>query len=392
MKKHLLPLFAATAMAPFTAPALAGEITMDPGPVWTSSDGQTEIRLRGRVFYDVADIDWTSPFSSTPRDGEEFRTARLGVQGENGPVKFVAEFDFSGDEVSANDVNITVETAIGNFRFGHFKTTNSIDELTSSRHITFMERGLSTDLFGLTRRIGLAWYWGQGPFHLEAGVFGAPMDTDFNFGEVDDSSALTARAYWSEEVNGTRYHVGGSWARIDYDGGTRVRVRPQAHLSNRFVGADYRAGAAMGEADSADFMNVEFAAIHGPFHVQTEIARLDVDGPVGNPSFDSAFIEAGWWLTGESRGYKSSSGTFDRTRPNRSLSQGGFGGWQIAARYDTADMADAALGDYTTLTLGVNWQVESHARVMLNVIDSEHDAPAFTESADIVQMRFQFDF
>ena len=397
MKTHLLPLMTVSALAASAAliaapDAGAGEVTMDPGPVWTSADGETEFRLRGRVFYDIADVDWDSPFSAGPSDDTEFRTARLGFQVENGPVKFVAEFDFSGDSVGANDVALTVSTGIGRIRVGHFKTTNSIDELTSSRHITFMERGLSTDLFHHSRRIGVAWYWSDGPFHLEAGVFGAPMDDDFNFGETDESNALTARAFWSDEVNGARIHAGGSWRRLNYDGGARVRVRPQAHLTNRFLGADYRAGAAMGEASRSDYYNVEFAAIRGPFHVQTEIARLDVDGPAGNPSFDSAFIEAGWWLTGESRGYKASSGTFDRTRPNRTLSEGGFGAWQIAARYDTADMADAGLGDYRTWTLGLNWGVEDHARVMLNFIDAEHDAPTFTETADIVQMRFQFDF
>lgn len=361
-------------------------------PSWQSEDGEFSIKLRGRVFYDVADVDWSSPNGGGQGDRDEFRTARLGVQGQYGDFKFVAEFDFSSADNKPNDVFVQYASPVGNVRFGHFKTMNSLDEQTSSRHITFMERGLSTDLFGLDRRIGLAWFWSNETVYAAAGVFGAPMDDNFRFAERDDSRALAARIAWSDEIGDTRLHLGGSWRRLDHDQGLRVRAYPQAHLSNRFRAADYRPGSALGEADRSDYFGLEAAAVRGPFHAQGELSRLQIDGPAGDPAFDSAYVQAGWFLTGESRNYSMSKAAFDRTRPARSLREGGPGAWEIAARHDVTDMSDANLGHYRATSVGVNWYPLDHVRVTTNYVTAELDAPTFTETSDTLQMRLQFDF
>ena len=394
--RNFLSTATAAALLPlaFTLPVQAEDwdFSMAPGPVVTHEASDTEIRLRGRVYYDVADIDWSSPLTGAPTDDDEFRTARLGVQAERGPLKFVAEFDFASDDVKTNDLLVRYATEFGSFQFGYFKTMNSLEEQTSSRYGSFMERSMGTDLFGLGRRIGAAWFWSGSDFTVAAGLFGAPMDNNFAFRETDDSSAAALRVTWSREIDGNRIHLGGSWRGTEYDGGTRVRVYPQAHLSNRFAAADYRTGAALGEADSSDYLGLEAAWIRGPFHVHSEISRLELDGPAGNPAFDTAFIEGGWFLTGESRGYKTSSGSFNRITPAAAISDGGPGAWQIVARLDHADLGDAGLGDIDSFSAGVNWHLERHARLMLNYVTSEHSAPAYTETSDTVQMRLQLDF
>lgn len=361
-------------------------------PSWQSENGEVSIKLRGRVFYDLAEVDWSSPFGGSQADRDEFRTARLGVQGEIWDVKFVAEFDFANADTKANDVYLQYALPVGAIRFGHFKTMNSLDEQTSSRFTTFMERGLATDLFGLDRRIGLAWIWSNDTVYAAAGIFGAPMDDNFRFAELGDSQAAAARIAWSDLIGETRVHLGGSWRQMDYDQGARVRAYPQAHLSNRFRAADYRPGSALGEADTSTYYGLEAAAVRGPVHVHGELARLELDGPAGDPAFDSAFIQAGWFLTGETRTYSMSKAAFDRTRPARSLREGGYGAWEIAARHDVTDMGDANLGDYRATTLGVNWYPLDHVRVSANYVTAELDAPGFTETSDAAQMRLQFDF
>lgn len=378
-----------TIAAGIHAPAGAASL---PVPGWQSEDGTTSITLRGRVYYDMADIDWSSPYGGGQSERNEFRTARLGVQAEHGDFKAVAEFDFSGSDTVANDVYVNYASPIGDFRVGHFKTMNSLDEQTSSRFTTFMERGLATDLFHLDRRIGAAFTWSGHGFLASAGVFGGRMDNNFNFSEADSSGAYAARLVWSGEHDGMRIHLGGSWRRLDYAAGTRLRTYPQSHLSNRFVAADYRRGAVPGEADSSDFAGLEAALVRGPLHAQAEYARLSLDGPAGNPDFDSIYIQAGWLITGETRPYKASKGAFDRIRPSRDLTEGGWGAFEVAVRYDMADMGDAALGEMRSTTLGVNWYPLDHVRVSANYVAAELDAPAFTETSDALQMRLQFDF
>jgi phosphate-selective porin OprO/OprP len=392
----MITRFGAIALLGLTAPtALADDWTFEtsPGPVWRSTTTDSYFKLRGRAYFDIADMDWVSPLSGAPDDGEEWRTARLGIEGVFGPVKYVAEFDFSGDDVDPKDVHLTFSMPDGNLRFGNFKTMNSLDEQTSSRYVTFMERGMATDLFGLDRRMGVAYYWNNDDFAASAGFYGGPMDDNFAFSEANDSSAVAGRLTWhSEDEDGTLIHLGGSFRRMNYDGGTRLRIRPHAHLSNRFAAADYRAGSAAGEADHSDLFGLEAAVIRGPFHLHGEFMNMSIDGPAGNPSFGSGFVNAGYFLTGETRAYKSSSGSFARTSPETPVSAGGAGAWEIAARFDTVDMGDAGLGDITTVSLGVNWYVEKHLRVMANVIDGEHDGPGYVEEGDAIQFRVQVDF
>jgi phosphate-selective porin OprO/OprP len=379
-----------------TMPVLADgwSFDMNPGPRWDDPNSSNYFKLRGRAYFDYADIDWMSPLSGAPSDDTEWRTARLGIEGRFGIVKYVAEFDFSGDDVVTKDISATISLPEGSLRIGQGKTVTSMEELTSSRYVTFMERGLATDLFGLDRRMGVAYYWNNGSVTASAGIYGAPLDNNFAFREANDSSAVAARVTWSTRPDDeTVYHLGGSVRGLDYGGaGTRLRVRPNAHLSNRFAAADFRAGSVMGEAESSFYTGLEAAVISGPLHVHGELARLSLDGPSGDPTFNSGFINAGYFLTGETRRYKSSSGTFDRTSPASPVSEGGMGAVEVATRYDFADMGDAGLGTISTWTVGVNWYVEKHLRVMANWVNGEHDGPGYVEEGDAIQFRVQADF
>ena len=364
-----------------------------PVPRWQSEDGATSIKLRGRVMLDFADVDWSSPTTGAPSDTSEFRTARMGIEARHGDFKLVAEFDFASDNTAANDVYLSYASPVGDFRAGHFKTMNSLDELTSGRFTTFMERGLATDLFHLDRRIGLSYTWHGHGVVASAGIFGGRMDNNFRFAEADDTSALAARLTWSGEHAGTRVHVGASWRQLDYARqGTRIRSYPQAHLSNRFAAADYRSDAAPGRAISSDFTGIEAALVRGPFHVQAEYARLSLDGPPGNQDFGGVYIQAGWFITGETRAYKAAKGVFGRTTPARDVNEGGYGAFEVAARYDVTDMGDASLGEMRATTLGMNWYPLDHVRVTANYVAAELDAPAFTETSDALQLRLQLDW
>ena len=270
---------------------------------------------------------------------------------------------------------------------------NSMEEQTSSLNISFMERGLLTDIFGIDRRLGAAYFWSNDHFTAAAGIYGGQMADNFQLAEADDSSALAGRITWhTEREDSTTIHLGASFRSLDYDGGTRLRDRPQAHLANNFATADYRTGRALGEADSSDLIALEAAVIRGPFWAHGEFARMTLNGQAGDRAFDSGFASAGYILTGETRGYRGSTGVFDHISPAAALSSGGIGAWEIAARADYADMGDAGLGTIETLTLGVNWYVERSARVMFNYVSGEHNAPTYTETSDVVQLRLQVGF
>jgi phosphate-selective porin OprO/OprP len=386
----ILGLFVTTAPA---ALSQSWEFSMAPGPRWDSPTTSNYFKFRGRAYFDIADVDWSSPLSTAPTDNEEWRTVWFGVEGQLGDLKYVIEYDWLPDNPAPSDVHLTYNLPTGSIRVGNFKTMNSMDEQTSSLNISFMERGLLTDIFGIDRRLGAAYFWSNDNFTASAGVYGGPMADNFQLSEADDSSALAGRITWhTESEDGTTFHLGASFRNLDYDGGTRLRDRPQAHLANNFATADYRTGRPLGEADSSDLIALEAAVIRGPFWAHGEYARMTLDGPAGDPAFDSGFVSAGYILTGETRGYRGSTGVFDRISPAAALSAGGHGAWEIAARADYADMGDAGLGRMETMTLGVNWYVERYARVMFNYVSGEHDAPTYKETSDAAQLRLQIGF
>jgi phosphate-selective porin OprO and OprP len=79
--------------------------------------------------------------------------------------------------------------------------------------------------------------------------------------------------------------------------------------------------------------------------------------------FQGGYAEATYVLTGETRPYKSASASYGGIEPANpfSLTGGGWGAWEIAARYSTIDLNDrlglangVAGGRQTIYTLALN--------------------------------------
>ena len=102
---------------------------------------EKEVKFGGRIMYDMAT--WgAEEFEYT---GSEFRRVRLYSSGKMyGTVKYKLQLDFSGGKISFKDVWIELNKLPiqGNLRVGHFKEPLRLEALTSSKYITFMERGL----------------------------------------------------------------------------------------------------------------------------------------------------------------------------------------------------------------------------------------------------------
>lgn len=389
-------LLAATAALASAQPAFAqdeGGWTFDGVPAWSDPETGNSFTFRGRVFIDVANVDFSGATNQSWND-TELRTARLGVTGQFSGVDYVAEFDLINEAIVANDVFLAFENQGFALQVGHMKTPNSIEEQTSSRYTTFMERGLGTDLFGLDRRVGALLTYGGDNFSVSGGVFGGrPGDLTDSF-ELDDSSALAVRVTRAVNVDHGTLHIGVSARHMDYgDAGTRVRVRPQTHITDRIVTADFRPGRPLGEAETSMFWGLEAALIQGAFHAEAEWMQLQVEGPAGKPDFEAVYVSAGWFLTGETRSYSASSGKFGRTRPAAPFSEGGPGAWEIAVRYDQADLDTVQAGTLNNWTLGLNWHLEDRFRIMGNLVEGRLNVPgAASTEVSGAQLRLQWDF
>ena len=355
-------------------------------PEWVDPETGNSFKLRGRLFFDVATADGDLDAREESYTDTEMRTGRLGVEGSWHGFGYKAEWDFAGDEVSAKDVYISRDIGAFDVRIGNQKTPNSLEEQTSSRYISFMERGQATDAFRLDRRIGVSIGTGGDTYSFRAGAFGGDVSEDA--GGADESNALAARFTLAPlNTDDAVLHLGAStryYSREDAGPAIRIRSRPNVHLAQRLVAA----GTA---AEESTLYGLEAAWISGPFHAHAEYMTEDVDGVAED--FEGYFVNLGWFITGEQRAYRASSGAFRRTSPTSPLSQGGAGAWEVAGRYDVLDAGSG--GEMATYTLGLNWYPESRVRFMLNAVVAEIDgsgAPFGEGDFTALQARVQIDW
>ncbi len=379
------------------APALA-QGTADPAynpfydgaPEWGVGETAT-FKLRGRFLYDYADIDNDFDLPTDDISGDEIRAMRLGAEFESGDLKLKAEFDFADDMVQPTDVlaaySVTDRLTL---QAGHYKEHVSLDEQTSSRFTTFMKRGSITDAFAIGRRIGVSALTGGDNWTWSSGLFGGTMD---EFEVQDDSWAAASRATFAPIANEARRtwaHLGASirYRENDEGGLFRYRQRPLAHLADRYV-------ATPGFAENDLWLGAEAALVRGPVHAQAEYAHLSAEGPLGEAGYDGGYIQAGWFLTGESRTYEPSEGAFDRTKPQNALGRGGFGAVELAARLDTIDLSDAGFngGDQDSVTLGLNWYPTPRLRFTANYVAADiQNGPFGDGESQVLQFRGQIDW
>ncbi len=392
--KHNLSAYERTTPPP--APSTAWTAKWDNGFKLDSPDGKFKMKWGGRVQadYTFASADDELELAFGPenfQDGFEFRRARLFVEGViYDRVEFKIEYDFASGESEVKDTYIALLNEWGDVKFGHFKEPFSLETLTSSRFIAFVERSLTHDAFAPERNSGIgiaggsdAWNWGLGAFY-DADDFGTSVD--------ENRINLTGRfAYRPIYADGGKRLLHLALAASSKDSGDtgvfRFRTRPEAHFTTRLVDT--------GEftADSATLLGGELAGVFGPFWFAGEYMQSDVDAPeVGDPAFDGYYLQAGYFFTGESRGYKTSSGAFDRTKPaNPLLEDGGMGAWEVLARLSNVDLSDEGVlgGEQENVTVGLNWYPNAATRLMLNYVLADVEDLG---EADFILARWAVDF
>lgn len=369
-----------------------------------TTDGDFKLKVGGRLMYDWG---WFSEDKSIKanvgeqEDGTEVRRARLYFSGliyDN--VEFKLQFDFAGGDADLKDAYVgLIDFPIGELRMGHFKEPFSLEELTSSKYITFLERALPIEAFAPSRNAGFMLHGSalaasEPRMTWAIGVF---RDTD-DYGEDTDDGGYNVTGRITglpiyEDKGTSLLHIGAAYSyRSPYrdDPGrdqVRYRARPEAHLTDRFVDTDWI------DSDQVDLLGLEAAWVNGPLSVQGEYIRADVDQmSASSVDLDGYYVQANYFLTGEHRPYKTSEGVFSRVKPKRNFGFGeGPGGWEVAVRYSELDLNDGNIigGELDNITAGLNWYLNPNMRIMWNYVHSDKETVG---DADMLLTRLQIDF
>ncbi|HEX5103010.1 MAG TPA: porin, partial [Pirellulaceae bacterium] len=154
-------------------------------------------------------------------------------------------------------------------------------------------------------------------------------------------------------------------------------------------------------ANDFHLFGLELAGVYGSFYFQAEYMQTMVN-QIGGPvlTFDGAYAQAGWFLTGEHRPYNRAAGVFDRLRPYEDFFSFdglccGSGAWELAVRWSYIDLNSQNVtgGNLNDLTLGLNWYLNPFSRLQFNYIRAMADGlgPA-AGNTDIYALRWQVDF
>ena len=382
--------------------AEAGQVVDAPAPASDSepvstlakSDGWS-FKPRGRLMFDAGFTNAPDSTGASDGFGNEVRRARLGASGDMpGGFGYKFEVDFAGNDISVADAILSYENGPIEIAIGQHNNFQSLEELTSSLHTTFIERAAFTDAFGFERRLGASITYARGDVLAQAGVF-----TD-NLEDTDSKNrGADARIVFMPKAGDTQLHFGGSFHYNDLDDPAaqlRYRQRPLVHFTTqRFI--DTRS---MG-ADSETGYGLEAAAIAGRFHAAAEgyWQSVDMPGVTDDPSFFGGYVEAGVFLTDDTRGYK--GGKFDRTKPSSPIGEGGIGSVQFTLRYDHLDLNDAGIvgGRQAGYFAALVWKPTDYTALMLNYGRLQYtDAILPTAGGDTsygvdaIGMRAQIDF
>lgn len=368
-----------------------------------SGDDEFKFQVGGRILVDTA---WYNADDNLDPDlnwgnGTELRSARLLMEGTAWKNwHFKLEYDFAGDG-GLRDIYIKY-TGLKQYTdfpltiiVGNYKEPFSLEELTSARFITFMERALPGALVpGRNIGVGLNTYGNvlNGGWSAAGGWFTDGVDNENDDGN-NESNAFAGRLTFAPIATKTEVmHVGGAVEYRNYDDSTiRFRNRPEAHTAeHRMVDT----GSFLAE-DTLKW-GLEAAGVYGPFSVQGEYIQTNINN-VNRSSADADlygwYAYGSWFITGESRKYSAKRGVFGRIRPNGIVGKGGWGAWELAGRYSSIDLTDGPLDGFkeNDITIGLNWYATPTIRFMANYIIADSDNPKFNDP-DIFQLRGQIDF
>lgn len=400
----------AVSPAPATAPAVAGiaavavsavakepdtKISWKGAPLIESKSGWS-FKPRGRIQFDAGAISVPSSTGVQDGFGSEVRRIYLGVEGDMpGGFGYRLESDFAGNNVDITDAYLTYTDRGLELTIGQHNNFQSLEEMSSDRFASFMERAAFTDAFGFERRLGASVQYSTGPVLVQGGVFSD------NIASLPGKSwSADGRIVYMPKLGDTQLHFGGSAHYTDLsqdNNSVRYRQRPLVHFtSDRFINT----GSFNGSSETGT--GLELAVIHGPLHVTGEgfWQHVSRSGAAENPTFFGGYAEMGLFLTkGDTRGYK--RGVFERTKPANPVGKGGFGAVQAVFRYDYLDLNDAQIvgGKQDAFEASLIWAPTAYTRFMLNYALMKYSDAVYPAAGgdtsygvDVFGMRAQIDF
>jgi len=322
-----------------------------------------------------------------PGSGTEVRRARLYIEGQHDENwKYKLRVGFEENNLSVKDAYMNNSDT--GLKIGLFKPPFSIDEMTSSKFITFMEQALP-NAFKPGRRIGVAYHRYTNKINFNAGIFGqGSADGDSGDEGFGASTRITSPVI---QTNSQLMHLGFNLSienpEDDTNNSVSFDARPESHITDNIVDTG-----TISNIDNIIRSGIEFSFVKKSFSIQAETitVQLTKNDNSNDLVFNGSYIYASWFITGEQRPYKASKGTYGRIIPINAST----GAWELAARFSDINLNDDIIngGEASNTTIGINWYSTKKTRFSMNFIHVKTNKNNIYGNPDILQLRAQIDF
>ncbi len=350
-----------------------------------AQQGESQFKVNGRLMFDWDNFDGAHNTSNNGDNASqsEIRRARIAVTSqlnEAWKAKLQVDYNDARKEASLKDAYIQHKGNGVTWTLGKHHEPMGLEELTSSKYISTIERSMVTDAFAPSRSIGVSARGSHGDWLWQGGVFKAGEDAS---NSKNETYAFTGRlVYTPVNKQGDLIHLGLAVSQRDLGGNAyQFKERAEVHTADKIV-----TSAAI-DADSMTIVGLEAATVQGPWSLQAEYYDASVSAQTGpDGAFSGYYLLGSYFLTGESRPYK--HGAFDKVHPNSP-----DGAWELVAKYSVLDGQDNGTGvKGKNATLGVNYYLNASMRFMADYIRTDLSSPQALaqDSGNALSLRFQY--
>jgi phosphate-selective porin OprO/OprP len=354
-----------------------------------SKDGNTTAQFTGRLHMDYRQYSpdyGTGQTTDSYQNLAEVRRARFGVRGQ-----FQKDFKYQllanfGNDVGSSSTSSTMDEMWVNyaanpemqFQFGLFKMPFSLEQMTSSNNIDFMERSLvgqnDSELIP-AKETGFMLHGIPKP--------GLLYQVALSRGRANKDAANDGFDYIGRvvtnvaELQGSKayvLHLGAAYSMGDIKGG----VTPASGRTEARSQSAWFTGPALSGDTVRTRQGLEAAFAYNGLKLQGEQFNFKYDPTTGsNQEIKGYYVQAVYNLTGESHNYK--DGAFNWIKPNNPTDKGGKGAWQVGVRMSEFDASDISVATgkanrATAMTYGITWFCTDNLRFMLNYVDTKFDS------------------
>lgn len=385
---------------------------------FATADGAFTFSLRSLVQFDYGYFAQSrNPPSVDLNSGTNFRRAQIGFAGtawRDWSYNFTYDFGGNGIEKSGYIYSAYIQyDGLKPFgvRIGAFAPPAGIEDSTGSGDLLFLERPAAVDIgrnaAGAPGREGVS-IFAQGERYLFSLAYTGKKATDA--AAFDNQQALVGRASWlAVSTPDVKWLVDGHVSHIFRLSDTAANTAASNSFSfgngpELAVDATKTVNTGNIDAGKVTEFGFETAASYGGFYGQggwfyDNVTRRSA---LPSPDFSGWYALLTYSLTGEEHLYDPASASFRGLKPQKALGSGGWGAWELKARYSTIDLdflpfnttATGGIpgGKQDVWIVGLNWYPTNGLRFALeydNIQINHINAPANDISANAVALRTQ---